>query len=89
MEVLRLRDTLSGPMSHHSSPQRTRSRGAVVTAWAGGLLLLLLHLDFWRPQRPILHFGWLPEELLYRLSWLLLAWLYLMFFCSRIWTEEG
>lgn len=58
------------------------------TAWLGALTLLLLHLDFWRSQRPTLWFGWMPEELLYRLLWMFLAWLYLLFFCARIWRDD-
>ena len=46
-------------------------------AWAGGILLLVLHLDFWRPQRVEVYFGWVPEELLYRIGWMILAWAYL------------
>ncbi len=60
-----------------------------VIAWSGGVLLLILHLDFWRPQRVALYGGWLPEELLYRLVWMLLAWLYLMYFCARIWRSKA
>ncbi len=59
------------------------------TAWLGALVLLFLHLDFWRVQRPKLWFGWMPEELLYRLLWMLLAWLYLLFFCARIWRDDN
>ncbi|MFP6686503.1 MAG: hypothetical protein VB934_17415 [Polyangiaceae bacterium] len=44
-----------------------------VIAWSGGVLLLIFHLDFWRPQRVVLYGGLLPEELLYRLVWGLLA----------------
>ena len=57
-------------------------------AWAGGAALLVLHLDFWRPKRAELYLGFLPEELAYRIGWMLLAWLYLMFFCARIWRTE-
>ena len=60
----------------------------VFLAWAGFALLLALHLDFWRPQRIELHLGWIPEELLWRLGWMALAWLYLMFFCARVWRDE-
>ncbi len=60
-----------------------------VIAWTGAGLLLILHLDFWRPQRVVLYGGWLPEELLYRLVWMLLAWLYLMYFCARIWRSNS
>ena len=57
-------------------------------AWIGGLLLVLLHLDFWRPQSPTLVFGWLPMDMAYRLGWLLLAWGYLVFFTHKVWSEE-
>lgn len=57
--------------------------------WVGFLLLLILHLDFWRPQRLVLYFGWLPEEMAYRLLWMLLAWLYLLYFTARVWREEA
>jgi hypothetical protein len=36
-----------------------------------------------------LWFGWLPEEALYRLAWMLLAWLYLLWFCTQVWREES
>jgi len=51
------------------------------TAWGGFAGLLLLHLDFWRPQRVVLYLGWIPEEIVYRLGWVGLAWLYLLFLC--------
>ena len=51
---------------------------------AGAAALVLLHLDFWRPQRAILYFGWLPEEMAYRLVWVFLAWLYLLAFTTYL-----
>ncbi|MEM7481059.1 MAG: hypothetical protein AAF481_07770 [Acidobacteriota bacterium] len=57
-------------------------------AWAGLAALLILHLDFWRPQRPVLYFGWLPEEMAWRLAWLVLACLYLIFFTTEVWRDE-
>jgi len=57
-------------------------------AWGGFVVLLVLHLDGWRTQRPVLRFGWLPEELGYRLVWILLAWAYLQFLCARLWRER-
>lgn len=59
-----------------------------IVAWFGFFALLVLHLDFWRPQRPVIWFGWIPEELAYRFLWLLLAWLYLFFFTAKVWREE-
>jgi hypothetical protein len=58
-------------------------RARRVAAWIGFLVLLALHLDFWRPQRVRLWAGWLPEELAWRLGWMALAWAYLLFVCSR------
>jgi len=59
-----------------------------VIAWAGFLVLLALHLDFWRPQRAVLWFGWVPEELLWRLAWMALAWIYLLFVASALWRDD-
>ena len=57
-------------------------------AWAGFVFLLALHLDFWRPLGTTLYFGWLPEELGYRLLWIFLTWLYLLCFTAWLWPEE-
>ncbi|MCB1036941.1 MAG: hypothetical protein KDD47_24150 [Acidobacteria bacterium] len=57
-------------------------------AWIGLVVLIVLHLDFWRPQRAVLYFGWLPEDMAYRLGWMLLAWAYLIFFTRSVWREE-
>ena len=56
-------------------------------AWLGFVTLILLHLDFWREQRPILYLGWSPEERGYRMFWLGLAWRYLLYFCQ--WGLKG
>lgn len=66
----------------------SRSPLLAVLAWGGALLLLVLHLDFWREDRARIFFGWLPEELAYRLAWMLLGWIYLLWFCARVWREE-
>ena len=58
-------------------------------AWLGFVTLVLLHLDSWRPQRPRLYLGWVPEELAWRLAWMGLAWLYLLFVLRFVWTEEA
>lgn len=65
-----------------------KRRADVATGWLGFALLAFLHVDFWRSSPPTLHFGWVPEELLYRLGWIVLAWLYLCFVCARLWREE-
>ncbi|MEM7051571.1 MAG: hypothetical protein AAF604_18025 [Acidobacteriota bacterium] len=59
-----------------------------LVAWSGLAVLLVLHLDFWRPQRPQLWLGWIPEELAWRLGWLALASLYLWFFTRFVWRDE-
>ncbi len=57
-------------------------------AWIGFAVLLILHLDFWRPRRAELYWGWLPEELAYRVVWMLGAWLYIIFICTRVWRSS-
>lgn len=57
-------------------------------AWIGLAVLVALHLDFWRPQRDVLYFGWLPEDMAYRWVWMLLAWAYLIYFTRFVWTED-
>lgn len=68
--------------------RRPGKRSDVAAAIAAALVLLALHLDFWRAGRPAVWFGWVPEELLWRLAWMGLAWLYLLWFCARVWREE-
>lgn len=63
-------------------------RHLVTLAWIFAVILLLLHLDFWRPQRPVIYFGWLPEEMAYRLGWMLLAWAYLEWFTRKVWSSS-
>ena len=62
-----------------------RTHVALSLAWA--LLLLVTHLDFWRPQRATLWFGWLPEELLWRLAWMAAAFLFVVHFTARVWGD--
>lgn len=57
-------------------------------AWVFGLALLALHLDFWRGPRAGEVLG-LPEELAYRVGWMLLAAAYLWFFTARVWRAES
>ena len=52
----------------------------------GFLVLLALHLDFWRGARDAVWLGWIPEELAYRLGWMLLALVYLLYFCRCVWA---
>ena len=50
--------------------------------------LILAHLDVWRTERDQLWFGWLPEELLWRLLWMAGAMLFIVHFASRVWRDE-
>ena len=67
-------------------PGSAKTRGAL--ALAGFAALMLLHLDLWRPLPPGPYFGWMPEELLFRLLWMGLAWVYLLWFTAAVWREE-
>ena len=76
-----------------------RPRAVAPLAWVGALALIALHNDAWlqdwlpgalsREARTELWFGGLPGELGYRLGWMLLAWLYLAWFCRVIWVSPG
>lgn len=57
-------------------------------AVVGFVALLALHFDLWRPLPAGPYFGWMPEELLFRLLWMGLAWLYLLWFTATVWREE-
>jgi hypothetical protein len=57
-------------------------------AWLGAGLLLGLHHDFFRPQEARLVFGWVPEDLAYRLVWMAAATLYLFWFTARVWETR-
>lgn len=50
--------------------------------------LLLGHLDSWRPQRAVVWFGWLPEELAWRIAWMLAAWAFVVWFTRAVWARE-
>lgn len=64
------------------------SRRNNTIAWIGALTLLALHLDFWRDRGTAMVLDWLPQELAWRLGWMLLAGLYLVWFCRAVWVEE-
>lgn len=68
---------------------RARPPWIRLVAWVGFLLLLALHLDSWRAPSERLWFGWVPAELAWRLAWMGLAFAYLVFFCARVWVDEG
>jgi hypothetical protein len=57
-------------------------------AWLGAGLLLGLHHDFFRPQEARLVLGWMPEDLAYRLVWMVLATIYLFWFTRAIWEAR-
>lgn len=66
-------------------------RGDAILAWAGALVLVVLHHDFWLqgPRGAIA--GALPVELVWRVAWMLLAAGWLWFFTARVWRagDEG
>lgn len=52
--------------------------------WAGFVLLLVLHQDFWWKDDPTLVFGFLPVSLAYQIVWTLLvalAWFLVAKYC--------
>ena len=58
-------------------------------AWLGFVVLVFLHLDFWRPQRVELYWGWLPEEMAYRILWFIGDWLYVLYICGWVWQSSA
>ena len=73
-------------MAREGQGRVSTSKRAV--AWAGAILLLALHLDFWRVDQGRLFFGWMPEELAWRLGWMGLVWLWLLGFSRWVWRSE-
>lgn len=63
-------------------------KGARVVGALGLVLLVGGYLDFWREPRARLYFGWLPEELAWRLGYVLACVLYLAFVTRVLWVEE-
>lgn len=59
----------------------------VTIAWVLGALLVAAHLVSPAGRAGVLHLGWIPDELAWRLAWMLLAWLYLEWFCRTIWRD--
>ena len=66
--------------------RRARARITTPAAWVGGLALVAVHVGGVEPgpDAPPLA-GWVPAELAWRLLWILLAWLYLLWFCAFAW----
>ena len=62
--------------------------GRIALAWVLGLVLVALHLDFWRPKRNVLWFGFLPEELAWRLGWLALSVSYVIWLSVAVWRPR-
>ncbi len=58
-------------------------------AWAGFFLLFGSHVAYFPAQSTELMFGWMPVDLVYRLVWMVLAWLYLMHFTAKVWGPDG
>lgn len=64
-----------------------RGPGRRVLAGLGLLLLVATHL--YRTTSTELVLGWMPLELAYRLVWMVMAWLYLLFFTAWVWDERS
>ena len=64
------------------------SRPVRAVAWIGFVALVVLHLDFWRTRGSGIWFGWMPEDLAWRLGWIVLAIGYLFFFTAFVWREK-
>jgi len=64
---------------------RRTARLARVVPWLPVLGLIALH--GLRPAREGLLLGW-PPELLFRLAWIVCAWLALRFLFARVWPRE-
>lgn len=66
-------------------------RGRRAAAWVAGSALAVLHLlPSAAPSlapRGRLVLG-VPEELAWRLGWMALAFLYLLWFCAAVWRDE-
>ncbi|QDU66418.1 hypothetical protein [Engelhardtia mirabilis] len=76
-------------MPNRAEPNHARPTRAVdYVAWTGALVLVALHLDFWRTAQPRLIAGLVPEELAWRLAWMVLATAYLFWFTARVWRER-
>jgi len=69
------------------NPRAMRHSTALWIAALAVIALSLAHLDFWRESRAVLWFGWLPEELAYRVGWMLLAWGVMLFITRFVWRE--
>lgn len=67
---------------------RASSRAERIFAATSAVVLFVLHLDFWREPAPTLLLGFVPEELAYRLAWMVLAALWVAWFCGRFFGRE-
>ena len=64
-------------------------RTSRVLAWVFGAALVALHLDFWRESEPRLIAGLLPEELAWRLAWMVGAFVYLLWLTTALWRPAA
>lgn len=60
-----------------------------LVAMLGFVVLLVLHFDAWRTPSAAPWWGWLPDELGWRLLWMLGALGYLWWFTSRFWKLKS
>lgn len=63
-------------------------RSHITLSVAAFVVLFVLHHDGWRDDSDsALLFGWLPQELAYRLAWMGGAFLFLVHLTSCVWKE--
>lgn len=59
-----------------------------ITAWLLGLALVAAHMLVPPGREGVLHLGWIPDELAWRLAWMALAGIYLAWFCGSVWRDD-
>ncbi len=69
--------------------QEKDARQPMLGRWllAGLGLVALVAAHLYRTTSTELVLGWMPVELAYRLVWMIMAWVFLLFFTARIWGE--
>jgi len=64
---------------------RGKNRRRWLLAGLGLIALVAAHL--YRTTSTELVLGWIPMELAYRLVWMVMAWVFLLFFTAQIWGD--
>lgn len=64
-------------------------RTAIRAAALAVVVLSILHVDFWRPSTGALWLGCVPEDLAYRIAWMIAAWGVMLFITAFVWRAEA